>query len=78
MTVAPTHYEWIDDKDGIRYEIWPAKTIQEGCPPDATCYEVRNPETATNTHVCDQEWGTTGPTQQDFRRILDKARKAWE
>lgn len=78
MTVPPTHYEWTDDEDGIRYEIWPARTRKGSCPPDATCYEVRDPVTATNTHVCDESWGAGGPTHQDFRRIMEKVRKVRE
>ena len=78
MTLAPTHYEWIDEEDGIRYEIWRTETREGKCPPGATCFEVRNPETASNTHVCDKEWGEGGPTRKDFRRILDKARQAGE
>ena len=74
MTEAPTHYEWTDEKDGIRYEIFHAKIQTPQCPKDASCYEVRNPETATTTHVCDQSWGEGGPTTQDFKRILKKAR----
>ncbi len=74
MTVPPTHYEWTDEEEGIRYEIMPAET-RDTCPDGSACFEVRNPVTATNIHVCDQEWGNAGPTEQDFRRILGKARE---
>ena len=75
MTEAPTHYEWTYEEDGIRYEIFHAKIKTPDCPEDATCYEVRNPETATTTHVCDRAWGEGGPSTMDFRRLLDKAKE---
>lgn len=73
MVDAQTHYEWRDDEEGVRYEIWPAKTIEGECPPGSTCFEVRDPAAASNVHVCDAEWPKTGPTDQDFRRIVGKA-----